>query len=238
MKLANRIFERERGTGSNEYYMTSLFGYRKDPKTGEVKFHAGCDYGTHGKKWAQHALEDGVIEKVWTDAAGAKCLSIRYDNLGYICTHSHLDSIKVKSGEKVNHKKIVGYTGKTGYATGVHLDLRVQYIGSSKYIDPESIDYDENPKPKPTSNNYKCLGQMYVRYGPGLNYGVKRVQELTEDGKRNATSDRPKADAIYKNGTIWTCLELVNNKYGTWGRSPSGWICIKGSSGREYCIKC
>lgn len=237
MKLATRIFERERGTKSDEYYMTSPFGYRKDPKTGQILYHSGCDYGTHGKKWGQHALEDGIVETTYIDSNGAKVVKIRYDRLGYRCTHAHLDTIKVKKGDKVTHKTVIGNTGKTGYATGVHLHLGVQYIGSDTWIDPESIDYTEGDIP--TSNNYRCIGNMYVRYGAGLNYGIKRVKELTEDGRKHSTTpDRPNADAIYKAGTIWTCKELVNNKYGIWGRSPSGWICIIGASGKEYSIKC
>lgn len=237
MKLATRIFERKRGTGANEYYVTSNFGYRKDPKTSKVVYHNGTDYGTHGKKWSQYALEDGIVESVWTDSYGAKCIRIRYDRLGYRCTHGHLDSIKVKTGDKVTHKTVVGTTGKTGRATGVHLHLGVQKIGSSTWIDPESINYEE---PKPSKDNYKCLGNMYVRYGAGLNYGIKRVKELTEDGRKHCTTpDRPSADAIYKSGTIFTALEVINtSKYGLWAKSPSGYICIKGKSGREYCIKC
>lgn len=237
MKLATRIFERKRGTGANEYYMTSAFGYRKDPKTGVITYHNGCDYGTHGKKWAQHALEDGIVEAAYKDSNGAKVVRIRYDRLGYRCTHGHLDTIKVKVGDKVNHKTIIGNTGKSGYATGVHLHLGVQKIGSSTWINPESIDYTEEPIP--TSNNYKCLGDMYVRYGAGLNYGIKRVKELSEDGRKHCTNpDRPNADAVYKVGTIFTALEIINNKYGTWAKSPSGYICIKGASGREYCTRC
>ena len=99
----------------------------------------------------------------------------------------------------------------------------------------ESIDYEEAP----VSNNYVCLGNMYVRYGAGLNYGIKRVKELTEDGRKHCTTpDRPSADAIYKSGTIFTALEIINTtKYGVWAKSPSGYICIKGLSGREYCKK-
>lgn len=149
MKLATRIFRKDRGTGANQYYITSPFGWRIDPISGERKFHAGCDYGTHGNKWAQYALENGIVENVWTDSAGAKCLRIRYDRLGYRCTHCHLDSILIHTGQVVDENTVVGYTGKTGYATGVHLDLRVQYVGSSEYVDPEGFDYEPGPGPTP-----------------------------------------------------------------------------------------
>ena len=42
----------------------------------------------------------------------------------------------------------------------------------------------------------------------------------------------------HTSGSIFTALEIINTtKYGVWAKSPSGYICIKGSSGREYCKK-
>ena len=86
--------------------------------------------------------------------------------------------------------------------------------------------------------NYKTLFDMYVRNGAGVNYGVKLVKQLTPDGQKNATSKNPNALAVYKKGTIYTALEVVTNKQGTWARTPSGWICMKGSAGKVYSEKC
>lgn len=151
MKLATRIFKRERGDKPNEYYITSPFGRRVHPVTGKVTYHNGVDYGTHGNKWAQYALEDGVIDNVFVDQYGAKDIWVSYPRLGYKCLHGHLDSFNVKKGQKVDHNTILGYTGMTGLATGVHLHLGVKYIGGSEWIDPESINYEEGkPTPTPT----------------------------------------------------------------------------------------
>lgn len=149
MKLADRIFRRSRGKGKDQYYITSPFGWRKDPISGEYKGHTGCDYGTHGNKWAQYALEDGTVESVYKDYYGALCVRVAYPRLGIRCTHAHLDCIKVKKGQAVNKDTILGNTGTTGYSTGVHLHLGVQEIGKSAWIDPESIDYQEEVKPEP-----------------------------------------------------------------------------------------
>ena len=153
MKLADRIFRRSRGTGKDQYYVTSPFGWRKDPISGEYKGHKGCDYGTHGNKWAQYALEDGTVESYYKDGYGALCVRVAYPRLGIRCTHAHLDKVFVKTGQKVTKDTILGNTGTTGYSTGVHLHLGVQKIGSSTWIDPESIDYQEEvtPAPKPVT---------------------------------------------------------------------------------------
>lgn len=76
---------------------------------------------------------------------------------------------------------------------------------------------------------------MYVRWGAGTNYGIKLVKDLTEDGKNNALDSNPYSYAIYKKGTKFTVYEIVANNYGTWGKSPSGWICLIGQSGTNYC---
>lgn len=194
MKLATRTFNRERGTGAEQYYITSPFGWRTDPKTGVRKFHSGCDYGTHGNKWAQYALEDGIVENVWTDTAGAKCVRIRYDRLGYRCTYAHLDSILVHTGQHVTHETIIGYTGMTGYATGVHLHLGVQRIGESTWLDPESFDYTEpgptppTPTPTPTpvipwAGVVKKGSPLYDVYGNKYPNGAAANRKVTVTGE-------------------------------------------------------
>ena len=121
--------------------------------------------------------------------------------------------------------------------------------GDLGWMDESSIQLVNNnptPTPAPTNNpgqntfitgNYKTNGTMYVRTGPGTNYTIKKVCQLTPDGRRNATSSNGNADAIYRAGTVFTAYEIFNNAYGVWARTPSGYVCIKGASGRVYCTK-
>lgn len=96
--------------------------------------------------------------------------------------------------------------------------------------------YHEEPTPAPSKNPiYETLGDMYVRWDASYNAGVKLVKDLTDDGKVHATSTNPYAYAVYKKGTRFTVYEFKDKGYGLWGRSPSGWICIKGQSGTVYC---
>lgn len=95
------------------------------------------------------------------------------------------------------------------------------------------------PKPDPTHEHpiYETLGDMYVRCGAGTNFGVKRVRDLTEDGKCHATSTNPDAYAVYKKGTRFTCYELVDLGKGLWARTPSGYVCVRGKSGTVYSVE-
>ena len=86
------------------------------------------------------------------------------------------------------------------------------------------------------TGNYKTLYNMNVRTGAGTNNPVKKVKDLTADGKRNATSTNPEANAVYKTGTIFTALQIINNN-GVWAKTPSGYVCIQGESGTKYCSK-
>lgn len=86
--------------------------------------------------------------------------------------------------------------------------------------------------------NYQTTSDMYVRYGPSTKFGVKLVKDLTKDGQKNATSKNPNALAVYKDGTIYTAIDVIKNNDGTWAKTPSGYVCMKGSSGKVYCHKC
>ena len=188
MKLATRIFHRERGDGPDNYYITSPFGKRVDPITGKVTYHNGCDYGTHGNKWAQYALEDGTVDNVFVDEYGAKDIWVSYPRLGYKCLHGHLDSFNVSKGQSVNKDTILGYTGMSGRATGVHLHLGVKYIGGSSWVDPESIDYQEGPVPP---SEYPFNGMVhkgaifYNEYGQRYSSAAKSDFEVEVRGEKD-----------------------------------------------------
>ena len=89
---------------------------------------------------------------------------------------------------------------------------------------------------KESSNLYITKGTMYLRREPNLNSNHILVKEMSEDGKVHATSTNPNAWAIYKVGTKFNVYEYSKNNDGRlWGKTPSGWIVLKGSSGVIYC---
>ncbi len=102
-------------------YITSPFGYRIHPITGKKTLHAGVDYGTNGKKIPTYGLENGKVIQTGTTSANGNFVYVNYPRLKKSAIYEHLDSIKVRSGEEVNEDTIIGYTGETGDATGVHL---------------------------------------------------------------------------------------------------------------------
>lgn len=87
-----------------------------------------------------------------------------------------------------------------------------------------------------TTGNYRCNGEMNVRSGAGTNYPMKKVKDLSVDGRKHATSSNPNADAVYKADTVFTAQQIINQN-GVWAKTPSGYVCIKGASGKVYCSK-
>ena len=112
----------------------------------------------------------------------------------------------------------------------------ITYDGIIGAFIPKNVERPADVKPEPSKHPiYETLGDMYVRWDATYNAGVKLVKDLTEDGRKHATSTNPYSYAVYKKGTRFTCYETKDKGFGLWGRSPSGWICIKGQSGTIYC---
>ena len=136
MKLVTKIFRR------NDWYVTSPFGWRKHPISGKKAHHNGTDYGTHCKKWPQYAIEDGYVQLTHKGSTGyGNYVWVRYPRLNISLLHAHLDSFVVKKGDKVKEGTLIGYTGKSGRATGVHLHLGMTKIGSNTWLNPHNYDY-------------------------------------------------------------------------------------------------
>lgn len=124
------------------------------------------------------------------------------------------------------------YHGDEGIGNDNYWENPYKYFGVSK---EDVIKYTHEEIK--TNNDYKTLFDLNVRYGAGDNYGIKKVCEMTEDGRKNALFNGDYDNAIYKKGTVYTALEIINNDYGKWAKTPSGYVCIKGSDGITYSEK-
>ena len=231
-KLSDLIFH------NAEHYMSSKFGYRNAISTSKGKtstFHNGVDYATYSKKLAQYAIADGVILSCGTDIAygGAKFVWVKYPDLGVKMFHYHLDSVKVKKGQSVNKNTILGYTGKTGKATGIHLHLGCKKLSGGSYIDPESwfnSNYKTPVKGKYSVGNYKVTTDkiLNVRKGAGTKYAKLKFNQLSESAQLKILKlTMGKKKNGYVKGLTFTVQEVAGN----WGKTGSGWVCL------DYCKK-
>ena len=107
--------------------LTSGFGNRIHPISGEVEFHSGFDIsaspGTPVK-----ATADGIVS--FADWAGANGnLVVIEHGLGYSTFYAHNKSLLVKVGQRVKRGDIIAYLGSTGSATGPHLHYEIWQNG-------------------------------------------------------------------------------------------------------------
>lgn len=232
-ELSNLIFHEKK------HYLSSPYGPRKSMNTSKGKtasFHDGVDYATYSVKLPQYPVGDGVVTSCGTDWAygGAKYVWVSYPDIGVKMLHYHLDSICVKKGQAVNKNTVLGYTGKTGRATGIHLHLGLKLLSGGGYIDPEKwfTDYLKKTETAKTAakyipGNYKVTkaSVLNVRAGSGTKYKKLKFSQLTADAQKKTMKLTGKKVNGYAKGMTFTVLETAEN----WGRTPSGWVCL------DYC---
>lgn len=113
-------------------YVSSYYGYRRNPITGNREFHRGIDIAVpdNSTVYATHA---GTIVEAGYDAYYGNYVVIT-DDKGYTTKYGHLSTLNVSAGQTVRKGKIIGKTGNTGSSTGSHLHLECLYNG--EYYNP------------------------------------------------------------------------------------------------------
>ena len=107
-----------------KYYITSSYGYRKDPYTKRRAFHKGIDLGA---AWGSDIVStaSGKISFVGNYGSYGKSVFIDHGN-GIQTRYAHLSKILVEKGEIVDLGKIIGKIGNTGRSTGKHLHYEIK----------------------------------------------------------------------------------------------------------------
>ena len=219
-KVTNIIFN------GKKHYITSHYGKRSVLKTSAgstAPFHYGTDYGTSGQKLPQYAIEDGSVLSCGKASDGALYVWVKYPRINKKMLHYHLDKVNVKLGQTVKKGTLLGYTGKTGKATGVHLHLAVKDLTTDKYEDPEK--FAEKYKEPPTYESV-AVNLLRVRKGASTSFAFKKFNELTSNAKAQIKKLNSGREA---DGLVEGCICTVSKVDGNWGRIPSGWLCL------DYC---
>ena len=111
--------------------ITSQFGHRVDPITGEVSSHTGTGIAC-AEGMPILAAADGVVTVAngldsWGGSYGYY-VQIDHGN-GLETLYAHCSSICVTTGQQVHAGEVIGYVGHTGRATGNHLHFEVHING-------------------------------------------------------------------------------------------------------------
>lgn len=104
--------------------MTSRFGYRRDPITGDAAMHAGLDFGGRTGDPIR-AAADGTVSYVGYRSGYGKVVEISHGN-GLTTRYAHMSAWNAHRGEEVAAGDVVGQIGSTGRSTGPHLHFEVR----------------------------------------------------------------------------------------------------------------
>ena len=113
------------------YTITSWFGYREDPFTGEISYHSGTDIGAPGGTPILAAADGTVTIANAIDSWGGGYgyhIKVKHNDT-YDTLYAHCSSICVTVGQEVKQGEVIGYVGTTGNSTGNHLHFEVWQNG-------------------------------------------------------------------------------------------------------------
>ena len=112
--------------------ITSQFGHRVDPITGEASSHTGTDIACAEGTPILAAADGTVTVANGLDSwGGSYGYYIQIDHGGGLETlYAHCSSICVTTGQQVQSGQVIGYVGHTGRATGSHLHFEVRANGN------------------------------------------------------------------------------------------------------------
>lgn len=112
--------------------LTSGFGARLDPFTGQRSRHDAVDLSTAPGQ-PVHATADGIVLQAGADGALGVAVSISH-GYGWATRYGHLQRVTVRPGQDVRRGHIIGFVGNTGRSTGYHLHYEVLEEGTP--VDP------------------------------------------------------------------------------------------------------
>ena len=120
--------------------LTSGYGYRTDPFTGERSFHSGVDIAASKETPIKAALS-GVVELA-EKSGGDYGNYIIINHGGFKTLYAHCEKLDVVNGQYVSSGDTVASVGSTGRSTGPHLHFEIR-IGDTR-IDPTPFINIEN----------------------------------------------------------------------------------------------
>lgn len=113
--------------------VTSQVGWRRDPFSGEVKYHRGTDLALPAGAPVR-AVVSGKVVFAGEQSGYGKTVVVEGPNGGKV-RYAHLHAISVREGEIVAKGDKLGTVGSTGRSTGPHLHLEMEVAG--RVIRPE-----------------------------------------------------------------------------------------------------
>ncbi|MEI6442132.1 MAG: M23 family metallopeptidase [Nostocales cyanobacterium ELA583] len=112
--------------------ITSLFGWRVHPITGDRRFHAGTDLGAPTGTPILAAARGQVESANWLGGYGL-AVTINHGSAQQ-SLYGHMSEIFVQPGQWVEPGTVIGRVGSTGNSTGPHLHFEIRHLTQEGWV--------------------------------------------------------------------------------------------------------
>ena len=136
--MAERQFEADvslTGRPIRQGWISSPFGRRTDPFTGQLAWHSGIDFATAAAGADIVAVAAGVVTASGDRDGYGLAVDINHGN-GYVTRYGHAEKLLVDVGEIIAKGQVIALVGSTGRSTGPHVHFEVYKHG--RVVDPAS----------------------------------------------------------------------------------------------------
>ena len=116
--------------------MTSPFGMRSDPFTGEPRFHAGVDLAAPRGSEIRAVADGEVVFSGWRRGGAGRTVEVRHAD-GLVTSYAHAEKTLVRAGQHVVAGDVVATVGSSGRSSGPHLHFAASRDGQA--VDPTSL---------------------------------------------------------------------------------------------------
>jgi len=117
------------------YRLTSSFGMRQNPVTGNMRVHQGIDLAAPAGTEV-YAVGEGVVTEIGNDSVYGNYIIIKHKN-NWASLYGHLQKIGTALRTNVRSGTLIGWVGSTGQSTGPHLHFELRQNGRPR--DPDKL---------------------------------------------------------------------------------------------------
>ena len=139
MTTGEMLLDSKLGDATKQLEVTSGFGWRRDPFTGEARFHKGVDLRAAYGQDVPAALP-GTVAFSGTQGDYGTTVVVAHAN-GTRTRYAHLSAALVATGDTVEAGQLIGRVGRSGRASGAHLHLEIT-DRAGRPIDPASLGHN------------------------------------------------------------------------------------------------
>ena len=122
---------------SENLYITSDYGWRTHPISGEEHFHQGVDIAGEYEGFPTLSPSPGEVTLAAYSESYGYYFNYQQDGADYSLRVAHLESLNVTNGMELQAGFNMGGMGTSGSSTGVHWHIEVWKDGS--HVDPNTV---------------------------------------------------------------------------------------------------